>query len=165
VKHPDERLARLYLETTVVSYVTSRPSRDLLVLARQEVTRTWWQRNHSGYRIFVSPFVLDEVGRGDPLLAKRRMELLKDATVLDPQPGIELLARQLIPALQIPKKSGMDAVHVAFAIHYELHYLLTWNCAHLANAQVLRLLTDLARREGLWLPIICTPEEMIEERK
>jgi predicted nucleic acid-binding protein len=156
-------LPTLYIETTVVSYLAGRPSRDTLVLAHQEVTRQWWDTSRAGYALFVSPLVIEESGRGDPDVAKRRLSLLNGVEVLDGNSQAQELAGRIETLLQLPARARADAVHLAFAVHYELDYLLTWNCAHLANARNLRLLADFARSEGVWLPVICTPDEMVEE--
>lgn len=154
----------VYLEMTIVSYLTARPSRDIIILARQELTRQWWEQERRRYRVFVSARVLEEAEQGDPEAAERRLAALAKVERLVSAPEIEALAQDVREALNMTEKAGVDAVHVSFAIYYELAYLLTWNCAHLANAENLRKLANFCRREGLWLPIVCTPEEMVQER-
>jgi len=156
------RKPTLYLETTIVSYLAARPSRDILVLSRQQLTRLWWDEQRSRFRVFVSPAVVEEAEAGDRDAAAERLRLLEEVALLPPTPQVEAMADVVRKALHIPQRAYGDSFHLAFAIHYEMDYLLTWNCAHLANAMNLRLLADLSRREGLWLPIICTPEEMVE---
>jgi predicted nucleic acid-binding protein len=158
-----ERLPSLYLETTIISYLAARPSQDYLILGHQEVTRQWWDGCRAQYRVFVAPLVLQEAARGDPEAASSRLELVRDIPVLDENPEIGELAERIRRILLLPGKATADAVHLAFAIWYEMDYLLTWNCAHLANARYLRSLADHARSEGLWLPVICTPDEMPKE--
>jgi predicted nucleic acid-binding protein len=149
----------LYLETTIVSYLAGRPARDLLLLAHQESTRQWWE-HRDAFRLYASQFVLDEAQRGDPGAAARRLELLRDAVILDATDELADLAEDLAAALDLPPKGRADAVHLAFAIYYRLDYLLTWNCAHLANAPTLRKLSVFALNSRLWYPIVCTPDEM-----
>jgi len=151
----------LYLETTIPSYLTARPSRDVLVLARQELTREWWERERDTYRVVVSTVVVEEIGRGDPAAAERRLQLVAEAEVLDTGPEVEDLAPKIREELSIPEEAKLDAFHLAFTMWHELDYLLTWNCRHIANAKRLRLLARFAAREGLWLPVICTPETMV----
>jgi len=155
-------LPSLYLETSIVSYATARLSGVPMIREHQQLTRRWWDESRGNYRLFTSPATVAEAGQGDPDAARERLELLAGADVLEAIPRIEALAAELATSLHIPEKKFGDAVHVAFAVHYEMAYLLTWNCAHLANATVLRALADLCRERDLWLPIICTPEEMIQ---
>jgi len=151
----------VYLETTIIGYLTSRPSRDIVVAARQELTRQWWEEERPYYRSFVSPHVVEEVQVGDVSAAEERLRMVHQIELLRPKPELEPLAEKIQSALSIPRKARLDAFHLAYAVQYELDYLLTWNCAHLANAPRLRLLADFLQTEGLWLPIVCTPEEMV----
>jgi predicted nucleic acid-binding protein len=161
---PDEpRKPSVYLETTIVSYLTARPSRDIIALAHQQRTGPWWHEQRKAYRLFISPFVLQEAERGDPEAAQRRMSFLADIPSLVPVPPIEALARDIKQAVRIPDSSLNDAFHLACAIHYGLDYLLTWNCTHIAGARSQKRLREFTRDAGLWLPIICTPDEMLGE--
>ena len=153
----------VYLETTIIGYLTSRPSRDIVVAARQELTRQWWAEERSGYRSFISIHVIDEAQGGDPVAAEQRLRVLEQLETLQPAPELEPLAERIRSALDIPTRARLDAFHLAYTIHYELDYLLTWNCAHLANAPRLRRLADFLQSERLWLPIVCTPEEMVQQ--
>ena len=149
-----------YVETSVVSYLTARPSRDVLVLANQELTRLWWEeRRH--YRLLISPFVIQEAREGDPVAAADRLAALTGLESLDPTAALESLAQQIQEALRLPARARFDALHVACAMHYEVDYLVSWNCAHLASARSIRLLADFCREQALWLPVICTPREML----
>jgi len=162
--HP-EPLASLYLETSVVSYATARLSRDPLIRGHQELTRRWWDESRHSYHLFTSPATMSEVSQGDPREARRRLELLAEADTLEAVPQVQALALELGTCLHIPEKKAADAAHLAFAVHYHMAYLLTWNCTHLANATVFRALADVCRERSLWLPIICTPEGMIRSGK
>lgn len=158
--------ASVYVETTIVSYLTSRPNRDIIVAANQELTRQWWEEERKHFELFVSPFVLEEASVGDPLAAERRLELLRQINVLKRNPEkIGNLMEKIHLGLGMPPKARADAIHVAYAIHYHIDYLLSWNCTHLANAIICRRLADFCQTEELWLPIICTPAEMVEEKK
>lgn len=159
----DEYKPTVYLETTIVSYLTSRPSRDIIILAHQERTRQWWQEERNRYRVVVSGFVAEEARRGDPEAAAERMRVLRDLAALEVTDEMFALGTQIQEALAIPEGSSTDALHLACAIYHEVDYLLTWNCAHLASGRCRRLLAELSRQTGMWLPVICTPEEMIGE--
>lgn len=152
--------ASIYVETSVLSYLTARPTRDVLVLAHQELTRQFWEAERGKYRLFVSERVIQEAGRGDADAAEKRLQFLAELEQLESVPEIDALAARLCEALQLPPKALTDGYHLAFAVYYELDYLLTWNCTHLASGPKLKALAGFARESGLWLPIVCTPEEM-----
>jgi predicted nucleic acid-binding protein len=152
----------VYIETTIVSYYVSRPSRDLTIAARQALTRDWWETKRQEYRVVASPAVFREAGMGDADAAQRRIAALTtpDIEVLAPTDRIEELAVAIRVELEIPEAKHVDAVHIAYAVEYEIDDLLTWNCAHFANAETLKRFAEFCRRGNLWLPVICTPYEM-----
>ena len=151
----------VYLETTIVSYYVARPSRDLIIAAKQQLTREWWEGNHKGDRLVVSPVVLDEAREGDAEAAARRAQMLAGLEVLPVSAEVDPLAVELGRAIRLPATKSADAFHLAYAIVYKVDCLLTWNCAHFVNALTRRRLYDYCRRNDLWLPVVCTPEEMI----
>lgn len=155
----------VYLETTIPSYLTARPSRDLLVAAHQQLTREWWEEERGKYELLVSPRVAEEARRGDPDAASDRLALLAELSMLEPSPSVDELASAIFEGLHVPDRAVGDALHLAYAMHYEVDYLLTWNCAHLANAATLKALALFAQESGLWLPIVCTPEALMPGRE
>lgn len=159
---PDHReRPRVYLETTIISYLTASPSRDLVQAAHQQVTRDWWERR-ARFELFVSQAVLDEAARGDTQAAKRRVEALSGIQVLGVSPDASAVARHLLEAGAIPRKAALDAVHIAVAVVNGMDYLLTWNCAHIANAAVRGKIEQTCRDLHLEPIVICTPEELTE---
>ena len=74
---------RVYIETTIPSYLASQPSRDLLQAARQQITHTWWNDVRQNYDLCISEIVLDEVASGDTDAAQRRLSFLNDLPLLD----------------------------------------------------------------------------------
>jgi len=161
---PPSEKPTVYLETTIVSYLTARPSRDLRVRGHQVATHRWWDDERGRYSTLISTRVIEEARRGDPEAAAKRLAILSALEVLADRPEIEALATLLRDEIPIPERYSFDAFHMAFAIHYRLDYLLTWNCSHLANAECSRRLADLSREHGFWLPIICTPDNLIERK-
>ena len=159
------RRPKLYLETTIVSYLGARPSRDVIILAHQELTRKWWAEERQRYETFISPFVIEEASQGYPVAAAQRLHILSGIPPLAPREEVQSLASLVRHAAGLPSSAHGDALHLSYAIYYELDYLLTWNCAHLASRITLRRLADFTRNEDLWLPIVCTPEEMATQRK
>ena len=151
----------LYLETTIPSYYTAHPSRDVIVLAHQEITRMWWEQRLSAFEIYISPVVLEEARQGDQEVSRKRLEVLAPFSVLEATSAIEWLAETYMTRLALPEKALRDAAHLAFACGYELEYLITWNCTHIANAELRRHLIALNTTLELQTPIICTPEELM----
>ena len=150
---------KVYVETTVVSYLTARPSRDLVRAAHQEVTCEWWA-TRGGFALFISQFVLDEAAAGDAGAAAQRLEALRDATLLDVTENAIVLASDLVAGGGLPAKARVDALHVAMAVVHGMDFLLTWNCKHIANAATRGTIEELCRAAGFEPPIICTPLEL-----
>ena len=151
----------VYLETTFISYLVSRPSRDLLVAAHQQTTHEWWTNRRQDFDCYVSQVVIDEVLAGNPEEAKKRMEKISAFLVLEVTEEAELLTRSILADGAIPAHAVRDAAHIAVAAVNDMDYLLTWNCTHLANAQIIRRISVACNREGYNMPVICTPEELM----
>jgi len=153
----------VYIETTVISYVTARPSRDLLVAAHQQVTHEWWKCRRQHFDCYVSQVVIDEASAGDADAAAERMALIGDLSALPATEEAERLTEALLAEGVIPKCAVRDAAHVAVAAVNSVDYLLTWNCKHLANAQIMRKVSLVCNSHGFNMPLICTPEELMGE--
>jgi predicted nucleic acid-binding protein len=150
---------KVYIETSVVSYLTSLKSRDIVVAAHQQITHAWWATRER-YDLYVSEAVLAEAGGGDPLAAGRRLSALANVPVLMITGEVGNLAARFVDDGALPRKAFVDALHVAAAAVHGMDYLLTWNCAHIANAKIGARLGSLCRWHGLLPPMICTPEEI-----
>jgi len=153
----------VYLETTIVSYLTARPSRDIRTRAHQEATRRWWRTKRKEFRVFVSPIVLDESNAGDAKAARRRLRLLRGLPQLALTDSVARVAQRLIDRGAVPRAAEVDAVHVALAAVHGMEYLLTWNCRHIANAMKRVEIEDLCRELGFEPPVICTSDELLED--
>lgn len=153
---------KLYIETSVVSYLTAQGSRDLVLAAHQEVTRSWWA-SRDGYDLYVSQFVLDEAAAGDSEAAGRRLEVLREMPLLNASTEVLALARRLLAERGMPAKARIDALHVATAAVHGMDYLLSWNCKHIANATLRTRIESICRTAGFEPPVICTPLELVEE--
>ena len=152
-----------YLETTFVSYLTSRPSRDLVVAAHQEITREWWEERRGDYHLITSQLVLSEASAGDPEAAKRRLDVLQGVELVEITVGARDLARALLAAHVLPTRAAEDALHIAIAAESGASYLITWNCTHIAHAAIRGSIEDVCRRAGMEPPALCTPLELLEE--
>jgi len=151
---------RLYMETTIPSYLTSRPSRDLIIAGHQQVTKEWWERRRDAFEIYISQLVLDEAGSGDPDAARERMLIIQNFPLLDITPEVEHLASAILAASILPRKAVADAAHIALAAVHGMDFLLTWNCAHIANAVVAKAVAKVCWQYDWDSPLICTPEEL-----
>jgi predicted nucleic acid-binding protein len=152
----------LYLETTIVSYLTAMPSHDLVVAAHQQVTRDWWETRPE-FELYISQFVLDEAGAGDAEAAQRRLDALVDLPILDLTPDVGMVAGEILRLGGMPPKAYVDALHVATAAAHGIEYLLTWNCRHIANPTLRARIEAICRETGFEPPVICTPVEFMQE--
>ena len=154
---------KVYLETTIISYLAARPSRDLIVAANQQVTHDWWQTRSPLFDLFVSEAVVKEASGGDEGAAQQRLAEIQGVPLLTLTTDAAALAERLIKELPLPEKAITDAVHIAVAATNGMDYLLTWNCRHLANAVLRSKIEDVCREQGYEPPVICTPLELMEE--
>jgi predicted nucleic acid-binding protein len=153
----------VYIETSVISYLTSRPSRDLIVAAHQQVTRQWWTDAAGRFDLLISPMVLDEVSQGDPEAIKSRIALVDNLRIVPIISAVLDRVNDFKRDLGLPEKALADMYHIAYCVTYEIDFLVTWNCTHIANPRVLRRLRDLAHEGGFFLPTIVTPDALLEE--
>lgn len=154
-------MKKVYLETSVVSYLAALPSRDLVVAAHQQITREWWESRRSAFGLFVSQLVIEEAGRGDKEAAARRRAVMEDLPLLETSSEVSALASTLVTRNAIPKDSAPDGLHVAIAAVHGIDYLLTWNMAHILNAELRPRIERVCRVEGFEPPVLCTAAELM----
>ncbi len=154
-------VARAYIETSMVSYLTARPSRDVVAAAHQQISIDWWESRRKDFDLCTSQVVVDEARRGDPDLARRRLRLLEDMPVLKVTDAAQKLAVAIVREGLLSQKAFPDALHIAIATAHQVDYLLTWNCSHIANAEILPRIAAICEPLGLILPYVCTPEELL----
>jgi hypothetical protein len=153
---------KVYIETTVASYLVGRPSRDLLVAAHQEATRELWPKLLSRFDSYISALVYEEAGRGDPEQAARRLSAIKGLPMLDVDDEAQALAEKLIAGNGIPAEFPEDALHVAVAAANAMEVLVTWNFAHINNPFTRLIIRQVLENEGYVPPEICSPDELLE---
>ncbi|MDR3265407.1 MAG: type II toxin-antitoxin system VapC family toxin [Synergistaceae bacterium] len=153
---------RVYVETSVISYLTARQSRDIILLGRQRITATWWERRDE-WECCLSPAVLDEIEAGDPIAAQRRMTLAGTLRVLPVIPEANALADLLVACSLIPASVLSDALHLALAAVHEAQYLLTWNQKHLSNPTLRSRIEAAIEQQGFLPALVITPEQILEE--
>ncbi|MCC6126972.1 MAG: type II toxin-antitoxin system VapC family toxin [Pirellulales bacterium] len=154
-------MEKVYLETSFVSYLAARPSRELIMAGNQQITRDWWEFRRERYDLYLSQRVLDEIECGDPLAASERMRIVQDIPLLAIDSQIVVLAKELLFQGPFPERAEDDAIHVATATVHGIDYLLTWNCKHIANAEFIRDSEIICQSKGYKLPVICTPAELM----
>ena len=154
--------SRVYIETSVISYLTARKGKDAMKAACQQVTLRWWNTRSAAVDPFISPYVVEEASAGDTRAATARIDVLRTIPLLSIEPEIIVLAQYLLHGGGLPAKAKFDALHIACAAYHRMDVLLTWNCTHIANPMQLPVMRGLCAAKGYRLPELVTPFEMLE---
>lgn len=152
----------VYIETTVVSYLTARPSRDIVVAAHQQLTIEWWEQSLPFLEPFISIIVVEETSRGDEDASKLRLERIKNFPVLEITDEVRDLANLYFDGIPIPEKARADTYHLALATFHGMDFLVSWNLSHILNVRVRMVIQNINLQHGVNTPMICTPEELME---
>jgi len=144
---------RVYIETTVISYLASKPSRDLVVAAHQQVTAEWWETVLPKLEPFVSPIVIEEVGRGDKEAAARRLSRIETFGILEVTGEVRDLAESYFGQIEIPEKARADAFHLALAAFHGMDLLVSWNFSHILAPRMRAVIEELNRERGIATPV------------
>jgi hypothetical protein len=152
---------RLYMETTIPSLLTARPSKQPELLGHQITTQRWWQERLAHYEVYTSQVVLDEAGRGDPEMAAARLKVLEPFPLLPVTPIVLELEADFMALGVIPAQAADDALHLALAASHWMDFLLSWNCKHINNRDLDARYRNVCVRRNLPLPVIATPEELM----
>ncbi len=153
----------VYIETSVISYYTSRPNRDIIIAGRQEITRENWVKIEKEFYRYISVLVIQEAKDGDTLAVQERLNAIKGIPILTINDKSEYLSEVLLKEGAIPKTSPEDALHIAIASVNGIDYLLTWNFSHINNAQMKSKIISVVENQGYICPTICSPEELLGE--
>jgi hypothetical protein len=153
--------ASVYIESSVISYLTARPNRDLVIASRQAITSEWWSDHMGRYDVYISALVIEEISAGDALAAAERLNAVAGITSVTINPSAETLAGALLAAGAVPANSARDALHIAIATTQGADFLLTWNFKHINNAETRGLIAKVIADYGLVCPVLCSPEELI----
>lgn len=150
----------VYVETSIISYLTSRASRNLISAARQQLTQVWWD-NRLKYDLYISEVVSRECAAGDPDSARKRLDAIDGLAFLRLTTEAIEISKALVARGIIPKKAAEDALHISIATVHAMDFLLTWNCKHIANPEIQKRIALYLEEQGLFLPFICTPDELL----
>jgi hypothetical protein len=151
----------VYVETTIPSLATARPSRDTIIAGHQASTLLFWENERGKYDLYVSQYVIDECALGDANAAARRLEFLRGIPVIPKSEQIVTLAGTYQRILAIPDRATIDCFHVASCVVAEMDYLLSWNCAHLGIHTFVKI-REHNENHGLFTPLLLTPEALME---
>jgi hypothetical protein len=151
----------VYLESSVVSYLTAHLSSDGIMAGHQQATRKWWDQERKKYDVFVSIYVLTEIAAGDPSAAAKRLDATKDLTVLPVSTDVLILAQKIMAAARLPPNAETDALHISIAAVHRMDYLLTWNCRHIDNVDIRDIFVGVCLAQNLKCPKICSPEDLL----
>jgi predicted nucleic acid-binding protein len=150
----------VYVESSVISYITARPSRDVVVSARQAISNEWWDSKRKNYDVYISELVIKEIASGDAKAAEKRLNVVKNIKYLEIIKVAKELADLLILEGAVPENSPEDALHIGVAASQGVDYLLTWNFKHINNAHKRAHIADVIENQGFVSPILCSPEEL-----
>jgi predicted nucleic acid-binding protein len=156
--------AIIYVETSVISYLTSRTSRDSLTAGRQAATQDWWDSLDKS-KLRISDLVIKEIAKGDAQAAAKRLASVADLEVLSLHEQAEALANKLMDAGLVPKTEPEDAAHIALATLHGCTYLATWNFSHFVGPEPKYKLFSALQAWGYAPPLFGTPEELLESQK
>lgn len=154
---------RIYVETSVVSYYTARPSRDVVIAGHQQATHDFWIRLERDFEPFVSALVLAESGKGDAEQAEKRLQAIHPFRVIQITPEAQALASRVIAGGGIPAEYPEDALHIALAAIGGVDFLATWNFSHINNPFTRMMIRQIVENEGYVCPEIVSPDELLGE--
>ncbi|MGI8468876.1 MAG: type II toxin-antitoxin system VapC family toxin [Pyrinomonadaceae bacterium] len=154
---------KVYLETSIISYLTAKPSSSLIVAGHQLTTFNWWNKERKNFNLFVSDLVLAEARRGDAIMVEARLNLAHSLKSLAITEEVIELSEKIMECGILPAKAAADASHIAIATIHRIDYLLTWNCKHIANAKIFPKVYEICENNGYKPSLICTPNELLGE--
>lgn len=152
--------ASVYIESSIISYLTARPSRDLVTASRQAITAEWWLNSKGQYEAYISALVIEEISGGDPSAAAQRIQAVADVSSVAITEDAQALAEAILNSKSMPTNSARDALHIAIASTQGIEYLLTWNFKHINNAETRALIARVVEENGWACPVLCSPEEL-----
>ena len=154
-------MKKVYIETSVISYLTSKPSKEIITLGHQKVTSQWWKNNKSHFNCFISNAVIQECEKGNKEYALKRLKICANLELARHSEESIKLANALVASKVVPSKAATDAIHIAISAVNKMDFLLTWNCKHIANALIQDRIEKVCNKLGYKKPALCTPAELL----
>ena len=150
----------VYIESSIISYLTARPSRDVVTASRQAITAEWWLDRKVFFEVYISALVVEEISGGDSTAAAQRLQAVASIASLETTAQAEALSEILLQSKAVPANSARDALHIAIAATQGVQFLLTWNFKHINNAETRALIARVVAENGWQCPVLCSPEEL-----
>jgi hypothetical protein len=154
---------RIYIESTIPSYIVARPSRDSIKAMRQQLTKDWWEFKRHSHELFTSQVALNEIADGEKAMAVRRLETMSGIPLLELTGEAKSFANEILNSRILPAKADGDAAHIALATVHKMDILLSWNFRHITNVAIELRLRRLVEEFGFVLPVLRTPDDLIGE--
>ena len=157
-------MQKVYIETSVLSYYTSKTSRDIVIAGHQVSTITFWNKLITNELIpVISALVIKEASQGDIEISKKRRNAIQGFLVLDISKEAEELSNLLIKNRGIPSESPEDALHIAIASVEKIDFIATWNFKHINNPFTKNKIKEIIEKAGYICPVLASPEELSGE--
>lgn len=151
---------KVYIETSVISYLAARPSRDVIIAGRQAETHEWWEKHRNRFELYISALVEQEISRGDPAQVAARIARIDGVTSVAISDAAVQVSRTLLQRYAFPEGSEDDALHIGIASTPRAEFLLTWNFMHINNASKKTFIATVVDACGYKCPLFCTPAEL-----
>ncbi len=147
---------KVYIETSIITCLTGRPSRDLIAAARQELTQCWWEHAAPLFELVTSQSTIREAEEHNwatsEIVSKLRRLAQNEATLS--------LSNRLVESGLILESAREDAMHIAIGAAYNCDYLLTWKFESIASVDRRRRIDSIVEKAGFACPAICTPPQL-----
>lgn len=154
---PIQDKPKVYVESSTISYLTSRPTQNIVIAAKQKLTHDWWNQRGK-YELFISETVIEEITKGDLKAAEARLHIIDEFTILPLTETVDILTDALLESQAMPKKAKLDASHIAHAAIHDMNFLITWNQKHIATEKNRKMIEAIIEAFGFRTPRLFTPE-------
>jgi predicted nucleic acid-binding protein len=152
---------KAYIETSVISYLIGRTSRDVVIAGHQRTTQSFWRLLKKEVVPYVSALVVKEASKGDSAIAQKRQAAISSFAVLGTTPEAERLAQSIIDARGVPAEYPEDALHIAIAAISGMDFMVTWNFAHINNPFTKMMIRQVVENAGYECPEIVSPDAFL----
>ena len=154
-------MEKIYLESSVISFKSSRLSDNIDTCHMQLKTKKFWEYAIKRFEIYISDIVIGEIEKGDKTASSKRLKMVEPFKVIEATPEVLKLSEKYIKLLELPVKASLDALHIALACFYKMDFLVTWNCKHIANGEFIKKINGYNNKYGIYNSIIITPDFLL----